>query len=327
MSGDSSYLATFNESLYTIDVYNLDQGSLRQRIFLEEDGPLGIPSVESLVYGDGYLYVFDGYSKKALEIGLDGSRKLINFRNVDFKDGRLSTDIFYSFTPEFGSSPIWKEGQFYIPVASDVNYESLAYYQSFPIGQYDMQSNSGVRSFGAWDKVYQQKDGYFGFLGEISLSEHSEGVALSFPMSPRVTLFDTEGNFLKELWIATSDFPVLAKGLSRSNEDLQKEQNLGIVEPWFLKTMYHPQLDAIIRLKKKPQALQKADGTFNTNLFGQWLLLVAKAETDFKTIEIFELDAGNLILPISFPYKNGVLIKNRSEEVENKATFTFIVLD
>lgn len=324
---DSLYFVTWNESSNSLDFYNLDRGLFSHRIFIENDGPLGLPDVEAIVYGNNSIILFDGNARKALVVGLDNTLKALNFRRVEFNDGRSPLDLYYSFASEFGAKPIWKNGQIYFPIAKNVNYESLAYYQNSPIGQYDMQSNSGVRSFGAWDKVYKQKDGYFGFLGEISLSEHSEGVALSFPMSPRVTLFDTEGNFLKELWIASKDFPVMAQGLSRSNEDLQKERNLGIMEPWFLKTMHHPELNALIRLQKKPQALKKADGTLNTNLFGDWLLLLSKAETDFNVVEVFEIDAKNLFLPISFPYKNGILIKNKTDEEEDKAFFTFFKLD
>ncbi|MFC0655944.1 DUF4221 family protein [Mongoliitalea lutea] len=320
---DTLHFVTWNESSHSLDFYNLEKGLFSHRIFVESDGPLGLSDIEAMMYGDNSIILFDGNARKALVVGLDGSVKALNFRQMEFYDGRSPLDLYYSFASEFGAKPTWKNGQIYFPITKNVNFESLQYYQNPPVGQYDIQSNSGVRSFGAWDRVYLQKDGYFGFLGEISLSEHSEGVALSFPMSPRVTLFDTEGNFQKELWIATSDFPAMSKGLSRSNDDLQKERNLGIIEPWFLKTMYHPDLNALIRFQKKPQALKKADGTLNTNLFGNWLLLVSKAETNYSVLEVYEIDAKDLFLPISFPYKNGILIKNKTDEEEDKASFTF----
>jgi hypothetical protein len=318
------FLAAWNEGLSAIDIYNLDEGGLIDRITVDDEGPKGISNVDALFYAVDIIYLVDAASKKILKVGFDHKIELLNLRNVDFNDSRNHDMVFFSMSPEFGSVPLIHDHLVYFPVGTQTNFESVDYYKEKVVGVYDLKEKQGVISFGNWDKGYLQKNGYFGSLGEISLSRFEDGIAISFPISPVVSLYDWYGEKVKDIWMASQTFPKQMEGLPRYNDDLQRERNFLITRPWFLKTFYHPQKKSLIRFEKKEQHLKRSDQTLNSTLFGDWYLHVFNDDSSFNCIDQYEISGNDTFLPISFPFKDGVLIKKLNDENENQLGFYYL---
>jgi hypothetical protein len=318
------FLATWNEALSAIDIYNLDEGSIVDRILVDDEGPNGISNVDALFYDSDIVYLMDGASKKILKVGFDRDIQLLNLRNVDFKDSRNPDLVFFSVSPEFGSVPLIHDHLIYFPVGTQTNFESVDYYKENVLGVYNLQEGQGTTSFGDWDKGYLQKKGYFGSLGEVSLSKYEEGIAISFPISPIVSLYNWYGEKVKDIWMASQAFPNQMEGLSRYNDDLQEERNFLIARPWFLKTFYHAQKKSLVRFEKKEQDLKRPDNSLNSTLFGEWYVHVSNNETSFNCIDQYEISGLEHFLPISFPFKDGILIKKLNDENENLLEFSYL---
>ncbi len=321
------YLAVWNSPAWSVDIYNLDQGNFTQRLLIERLGPDGMSDIDALHYDDDKFHLFNGRSRKVLIAKLDSTFSTLNLRNVSFGDKREPNDVFYSITPEFGSVPLLGDNKIYFPIGTQTSFESLEYYQNMVVGIYDLDTKQGESSFGNWDVAYVQKDDYFGTLGEISLSKIEDGIAVSFPVSPRVSLFDSNGKKQREIWLASADFPKLMKGMSRDDDDPQQELELTIIQPWFLKKVYLPSKKALIRLEKKRQNLKKPDNSLNSSIFTDWTILVAKSSTNYDSIDTYSLDSRGLYIPITIPYKNGLLIKKLQDEKENVFEFVYVEIE
>jgi hypothetical protein len=172
--------------------------------------------------------------------------------------------------------------------------------------------------------IYLQKNGYFGSLGEVSLSKFEDGIVISFPISPIVSLYNWYGEKVKDIRMASKAFPNQMEGLSRYNDDLQEERNFLIARPWFLKTFYHAQKKSLVRFEKKEQDLKWPDNSLNSTLFGEWYVHVSKNETSFNCIDQYEISGPEHFLPISFPFKDGILIKKLNDENENLLEFSYL---
>jgi hypothetical protein len=318
------FLAAWNEGLNAIDIYNLDEGSIIDRIIIDEEGPKGIPNVDALFYQEDIIYLIDAASKRILKVGFDHRIELLNLRNIDFNDSGNPDMVFFSVSPEFGSVPLIHDHLVYFPVGTQTNFESVDYYKENVVGVYDLQESQGILSFGNWDKGYVQKNGYFGSLGEVSLSRFEDGIAISFPISPVVSLYDWHGEKVKDIWMASQTFPKQMEGLPRYNDDLQRERNFLITSPWFLKTFYHAKKKSLIRFEKKEQRLKKPDQTLNSTLFGEWYLHVSNDDSFFVCIDKYDISGNDHFLPISFPFKDGILIKKLNDENESILEFSYL---
>lgn len=319
-----SKLAILNNSLHSIDIYDLELLRLEKRLKIEEIGPLGLGEIESLDYENNKLFLFSSVERKILEIDENDIIKSINIRNIDFKDNRSSNDIFFNISPEFSSNPLILDSLIYFPVPNQKDYASEAFYEGNSIGIFDIFKNEGVSAFGKWSPNYFGKNMYFGSLGEISVSKNENGIYLSYPIDPIISHYDRNGEKLSNFYFASLSFPHQQQGLSREENDLQAEDNLMISEPWFLKTIYHPNKKALIRFEKQKQDLTDLDGKLNSKLYGKWDLLVGYENDNFKILQVTKLPEESLFIPISFPYKDGILIKKLNENEENIATFFYI---
>jgi hypothetical protein len=319
-----SKLAILNNALHSIDIYDLELLTLERRLHIEEIGPLGLSAIESLDYENNKLYLFSSVERKILEIDEHDNVKSINIRNIDFKDRRSSNEIFINISPEFSSNPLVLDSLIYFPVGNQKDYASEAFYVGKSIGIFDIFKNEGVSAFGKWSPNYFGKNMYFGSLGEISVSKNEYGIYLSYPIDPIISHYDRNGGKLVDAYFASSSFPHQQQGLSREENDLQAEDHFMISAPWFLKTIYHPNKKALIRFEKQKQDLTDLDGKLNSKLYGNWNLLVGYEKDNFKLIEVTKLPEKLIFIPISFPYKDGILIKKLDENEENMATFLYI---
>lgn len=323
----NEFLAVWNEPLWSVDVYSLNERIFVNRYNIKKDGPQGIGSVDAITYSDETFYLFDANSKRSLLLHSDSSINLLNLRDMYFFDERESGDVFLSITPEFGSVPVILDEKMFLPIATQAPFESRDYYTNPPVGLFDLKTKQGVKSFGSWGPAYLKSNGYFGVLGEITLSGLSNGLTLSHPVSPEVVLFDPMGVELGKVWLASKDFPSELNGFSRSNSDLQEELDFSITQPWFLKIIFHSNNNSLIRFEKKRQELKKPDNTMNSTLNGGWTLLSYSLDSANSTINLYDLDAKELLLPISFPYKDGLLIKRLNDKDENTISFEFLRLE
>lgn len=321
------YLAVWNSPAWSVDIYNLDLGHITKRLLVDRQGPDGLSEIDALQFHKDKFYLFNARAKRVLMVASDSSISSLNLRNVSFGDKREPNDVFYSITSEFGSTPIIGDEKIYFPIGTQISFESLEYYKNEVVGVYDLDTKQGEAAFGDWDAAYVQEDDYFGTLGEISLSQIEDGVAVSFPVSPRVSLFDSNGNKQREIWLASADFPKLMKGMSRNDDDPQQELELTISQPWFLKKVYLPSKKALIRLEKKRQDLKKSDNSLNSSIFTDWTILVAKASTNYESIETYSLDSRGLYIPFTIPYKNGLLIKKLQDEKESVFEFVYVEIE
>lgn len=62
----------------------------------------------------------------------------------------------------------------------------------------------------------------------------------------------------------------------------------------------------------------------NSTLFGEWYVHVSNNETSFNCIDQYEISGLEHFLPISFPFKDGILIKKLNDENENLLEFSYL---
>jgi hypothetical protein len=307
-------LAIWNSSIYSIDIYNLDSRSFENRIFLSEEGPYGIGNVESIAFLDSGITAIDPIKKVRLNISFETNKKEI-IRLVNLENQKTLADYNFNIVHEFSSKPKIDSNHSVWPITPKEDFLSKEYYS------HDVLLVDDSKTVGTWPNSYQKY--YYGLLGEPSLSYSEKLIFLSFPIDERITVFDYQGKEQSGFMLSSSEFRTF-RGMDRQNPDLQKESNMTITETWFLKTIYHE--NKLIRFEKEAQDLKDVEGKLNSKLFGKWKI-IWKNLSGNDTIFTMGLPEKELFLPISFPYKNGVLIKKINDENEDFADFVYINLD
>lgn len=311
---DGERLAVWNSAIYSVDLYNLSTKRFQKRFQLFDEGPKGIGNVEAILITEKGIVVIDPIQKVQLTINLENN-EMTRIRFFWEKNSPLFEDFNLNIVPEFSSLPNLTDEVAVWPITPKEDFLSKKYYSKKVL----LLNKS--KMIGNWPQTYQNY--YYGLLGEPSVSYSDSLIFLSFPVDRNISVFDFEGNKKGSFPLSSPNFKKY-NGMSRSEPDLQEETNLTITKPWFLKTIYGN--DKLIRFEKQAQELKNPDGKLNSKLFGQWKILW-KSLSELDTIYHMDLPKNKLFLPISFPYKGGVLVKNINDETESFADFTYIRLD
>ena len=309
----------YNSLIHSLDIYDLQQGDLTERIPLEEEGPNGVAG----------LLDFYWHNRDSIFVRSRSDVLLINTRS-EVKD-RYEPDY---WSPEdfvfldYFAEPYLELRLEYIPTL-----RALQLYGVLPEGKmhkscmvlYDVDRKEIIRTFGQYPEVYRQRQ-YFSLFDDPSAIVVGQKAYLSFGPDNGVYVYDIlTGELLESSCARSASFPASFRGISLDKQNVQDMVNYETTAPLYLKTVYDPWRNIFYRFCKHAQPLKGAGGKMNPRWGGRWSILLL--DDQLQTIGEYPFDGKAYDILFSFVSEKGLNILAGSGEREEQLRYQTFMLD
>lgn len=290
----------YNSLIHALDVYDLKDGGIAERIKLEEDGPHQVIGLLDFFWHNRDSIFVRSQSQVLL---MDTGGKVTDRYELDYwsPEGFVFVDYF--------AEPYLELRLEYIPAL-----RALQLYGVLPEGKldktcmvlYDIDRKQIIRTYGQYPEVYQRRD-YFSLFDDPSAIVVGQKAYLSFGPDNGVYVHDIlTGDLIESACGRSTSFPGTFQGIPIDKQNVQDMVNYETTAPLYLKLMYDPWRNVFYRFCKHAQPLKGEGGKMNHRWQGQWSILLL--DDQLQTIGEYSIDGAAYDMLFSFVSEDGLNI-------------------